>query len=64
MNQTKTLTQRQGELQALMATPEGRDRLEEIADGYRHDAGRARPPRTSVVTYIIVHEREQGLIKD
>jgi hypothetical protein len=64
MSQTRTLAEREAELQAIMASPDGRDRLERIADGYRFDGGRARPPRTSVITYILVHEREQGLIKE
>ncbi len=62
MSKTKTLAEREGELQALMASPEGRGRLEEIADGYRRAGGRPRPPRTSVITYILVHERQEGLI--
>jgi hypothetical protein len=62
MSKTRTLAEREAELQALMATPDGQDRLEEIADGYRNDGGRARPPRTSVITYILVHERQDGLI--
>lgn len=62
MNGQKTLSERQAELQALLVTPEGRDRLEVIADGYRYDRGEVRPPRSSVVTYIIVHERQLGLI--
>jgi hypothetical protein len=63
MKQAKMLAERERELQALMATLEGRASLEATADGYR-DGGRPRPPRTSVITYILVHEREQGLIKD
>jgi hypothetical protein len=61
MKETKTLAQRQAELQAMMTTPEGRARLEEIAGGYC-ESGRPRVPRTSVITYILVHERERGLI--
>jgi len=60
----KTLQQREKELQLLLATPEGRKELEEVESRY-HEAGcRPRPARTSVITYILVHEREQGLITD
>jgi len=61
MKETKTLAYRQAELQTMMTTPEGRARLEEIADGYC-ESGRPKPTRTSVITYILVHERERGLI--
>lgn len=64
MSQTKTLAARQAELQDLMATPAGRDRLEQIADGYRQDRGWQGPGQTSVISFIIVHERQLGLIKD
>lgn len=64
MGEVKTLAKRQAELQALMGTPEGRDRLEGIADGYRYDAGSARSARTSVISYIIDHETGLGLIRD
>ena len=62
MSKTKTLAEREAELQALMASPEGRARLEALAEAYRSDGGRARPPRTSVITYILVHERPEGLV--
>jgi hypothetical protein len=62
MSKTKTLAEREAELQALMTSPDGQDKLEEIADGYRYDGGRPRPPRTSVITYILVHERQEGQI--
>ena len=63
MKKTKTLAERERELQAFMSAPEGPDRLDRIADGYRNDGGRARPPHSSVITYILVHERESGLIR-
>jgi hypothetical protein len=62
MQATKTLTEREKELQALLATREGKAQLEALADHYYASWGRSRPPRTSLVTYLIVHEREQGLI--
>src|SRR5262245_24891494 len=62
MPEPKTLHERERELQALMATPDGRDALEELAGRYRAAGGRMRPENTSVITYIIVHERSVGLI--
>jgi hypothetical protein len=62
MPQTKTLLEREKELQVLLATAEGRTELENLASRYRDTNGRMRPARTSVVTYIIVHERQRGLI--
>ena len=61
MKQPKTLQQREKELQSLLSTPEGRVQLETLASRYSED-GRVRPAKTSVVTYILVHERQQGLI--
>jgi hypothetical protein len=62
MQATKTLKEREKELQALLATHEGKAQLEAMADHYYASGGRHRPPHTSLVTYLIVHEREQGLI--
>ena len=58
----KTLRQREKELQALLATPEGRAHLEALAGRYGAATGRHRLPKTSLVTYLLVHERERGLI--
>ena len=57
-----TLRQREQELQALLATPAGRQALYELAARYQAAGGKLRPARTSVVTYILVHERARGLI--
>ena len=62
MQATKTLTEREKELQALLATREGKAQLEALADRYYASGGRSRPPRTSLVTYLLVHEGEWGLI--
>jgi hypothetical protein len=62
MPPTKTLRQREKELQALLVTAEGRAELQELADRYRAAGGRVRPERTSIITYLLVHERERGLI--
>lgn len=61
MAQTKNLHDREKELQALISTREGRAELELLAFQYQ-EGGRPRPPRTSIITYILVHEREKGLI--
>jgi hypothetical protein len=61
MHQPKTREVREKELQALIATPEGRAELERLASRYE-EAGRRRSMRSSVITYILVHEREKGLI--
>ena len=61
MAQKKTLPEREKELQAMISTPEGRAELERLASLYQ-EGGRPRPPRTSVITYILVHEREKGLL--
>jgi hypothetical protein len=62
MSKAKALDVRQRELQALLATPAGREELEGLATRYAAASGRLRPTRTSLITYILVHERERGLI--
>jgi hypothetical protein len=62
MPATKTLRQREKELQSLLATPAGREELQELESRCYASGGRPRPARTSVITYILVHERERGLI--
>ena len=62
MSPKKTLGQREGELRSLLATPAGRAELEGLASRYAAAAGRLLPGRGSLVTYILVHERERGLI--
>jgi hypothetical protein len=58
----KTLQQREKELQAQLATPAGREALRELEVRYREESGRLRPEKTSLITYILVHERERGLV--
>jgi hypothetical protein len=60
----KTLQQRVNELQSLLVTPAGREELQELESRYHAASGRPRPPRTSLITYIVVHEREQRLIEN
>jgi len=62
MSPTRTLQQREKELQALLATPTGRKELQALEARYQAASGRLRPANTSVITYILVHERQQGLI--
>ena len=59
----KTLPQREKELQILLATPAGRDELNILGERYTAAGGRMRPESTSVITYILVYERERGLIE-
>ncbi len=59
-----TLQEREKELRSLLATPAGREELQELASRYHAASGKLRPAGTSVITYILVHERQQGLIKD
>ena len=62
MLQKKTLQEREKELQSLLATPAGRNELNELAHRYAAVSGRLRPAGKSAVTYILVHERTQGLL--
>jgi hypothetical protein len=62
MTPTKTLRQRQQELQALLATAPGREVLRALEARYQAAGGKLRLPGTSVITYLLVHEREQGFI--
>ncbi len=58
----KTLHEREKELRALLATPAGRQEVQDLASRYQTASGRVKPAGTSVITYILVHERGQGLI--
>lgn len=60
---TKTVQEREKELKALLATEAGRAELEEMATRYAAAGGRIWPTGRSVVTYIIVHERQFGLVR-
>jgi hypothetical protein len=62
MASKKTLQEREKELQSLLTTPPGREELRELGSRYHAASGRLRPAKTSVITYILVHERGQGLI--
>jgi hypothetical protein len=62
MSPKKTVRQREKDLQALLATPEGREELQELESSYRAASGTMKPGKTSIITYILVHERGRGLI--
>jgi hypothetical protein len=62
MHPKKTLQQREKELRSLLATPAGRTELHELESRYQGASYRLKPAKASVVTYILVHERELGLI--
>ena len=62
MTGTKTIAQRQKELQLLLAQPAGQKELQEIAHRYHAAGERMRPEKTSLITYILVHERMLGLV--
>jgi len=59
---TKTLREREKELQALLAHRAGQELLSTLEARYQARSGRVRPEGTSVVTYILVYERERRLI--
>ena len=62
MTPKKTLQEREKELRSLLATLAGRDQVQELASRYCRVSGKLQPAGTSVITYIVVHEREQGLL--
>jgi hypothetical protein len=62
MPQKKTIAERQAELQALLATPAGKAELQELESRYEEASGRPRVGKRSIITYILVYERGQGLI--
>lgn len=62
MSPTKTLPQREKELQDLLLTLPGREELQALEAQYHAESGRLRRAKASVITYILVHERAKGLI--
>jgi len=62
MTVKKSLREREKELKSLLATPAGRDELEQLASRYATKSANRRVGRTSIITYILVYERECGLI--
>lgn len=62
MTPTKTLQDRERELQTMLSTQPGRTALEQMASRYQASSARPMPERTSIITYILVHERGEGMI--
>ena len=62
MSQPKTLQEREKELQSLLADPAGRKKLQELESQYYAASGRPKAAKASVITYILVYERQRGLI--
>ena len=62
MTPKKTLPEREKELQALLATPAGRAELQELDARYCAESGKVRSAKTSIITYILIHERLRGAI--
>ena len=58
----KSLREREIELQSLLASPAGREELRALASRYAAGNGRVKPEAASVITYILVYEREHHLI--
>ena len=58
----KTIQEREKELQVLLADPAGRKELALLESRYSAASGRIRSQRASIITYILVCERERGLI--
>jgi hypothetical protein len=63
MTPMRTLPDREKELRSLLATPAGREELQNLASRYQAAGGKLRPAGTSAITYILVHERGLGLIR-
>ena len=63
MAQTKTLQQREKELQSLLTDPAGRKKLQELESQYHAASGRPKPAKASAITYILVYERQRGMIQ-
>lgn len=63
MPQLKTIQERTKELQSLLTTPEGRAELQDLANRYGAVKDQVKPERTSVITYILVHERQERMIE-
>jgi hypothetical protein len=63
MSLKKPLHLREKELQLLIATPAGREELLALAARYHEEGGSFKPEKSSVITYILVYERQRGLIE-
>ena len=64
MTAKKSRLEREKELQTLLGSVTGKAELEALADRYAASSLRIRPARMSLVTYILVCERERDMIAD
>ena len=64
MSAKKTRLVREKELQTLLGSLTGKAELEALTDRYAASSPRIRPGRMSLVTYILVCERERDMIAD
>ena len=64
MTPKKTLQERENELRTLLSTPTGKEAIQELASRYYAAGGKQTPVGRSAITYILVHERERGLISN
>ena len=62
MTPMKTLRQREKELQILLPTPAGLTQIQDLAASYGESSGHAMAAGTSLITYILIYERDRGLI--
>lgn len=60
--QKQTLQQREKELQSWLTTRPGREELQKLAKSYFTASGESKRIGKSAITYILVYEREQGII--
>ena len=58
----KTLPEREKELRLLLQSNGGETKLQELASNYAAEGGQHNWTGGSVITYIIVYERNHGLI--
>lgn len=63
MTVKQSLREREKELKTLLATPAGRDELEHLEARYAAKGVSLRVGRMSIITYLLVYERECGLIR-
>jgi hypothetical protein len=64
MTAKKTRLEREKELRTLLGSLAGKAELEALADRYAASGCRIRPGGTSLVTYILVCERDRDMIAD
>ena len=62
MTTKKTLRTRENELRVLLASPAGQQELQQLDVSLSRSEWQAQTATASAITYILVHEREQGLI--